>query len=111
MGQNRNKNNGDSSLPQKLATRKNPPFGGGGGSNPSLIFSCFSFSISRRRWVRIFFLSFFVNMMGRDGASLGSAKQRSQMLIHEWVLLYERWTLWNQLSNILKKKNVYFIVI
>lgn len=47
-------------------------------------------------------------MMGRDGASLGSAKQRSQMLIHEWVLLYERWTLWNQLSNILKKKCVFY---
>ena len=51
------------------------PLGGGGGSSPSLIFSCFSFSISRRRWVRIFFLSFFVNMMGKAGASLGSAKK------------------------------------
>ena len=54
------------------------PLGGGGGSRPSLIFSCFSFSISLRRWVRIFFLSFFVNMIGTEGASLGSASCREK---------------------------------
>jgi len=55
------------------------PLGGGGGSRPSLIFSCFSFSTSRLLCVRIFFLSFFVNMMGAIGASLGSAEQSNNI--------------------------------
>ena len=57
------------------------PLGGGGGSSPSRIFSCFSFSTSRLLCVRIFFLSFFVNMMGAIGASLGSAEQTKQQPI------------------------------
>ena len=57
------------------------PFGGGGGSRPSRIFSCFSDSASLRLCVRIFLRSFFVSIMATGAASFGSAEREGKQIV------------------------------
>lgn len=89
-GHSRKNNSSKQTRRVKWRKRGEPlPFGGGGGSSPSRIFSCFSVSTSLRLCVLIFLRSFFVNIMATTGVSFGSATGRKievyEQSIESWI--------------------------